>query len=399
LPPGAAFAGVSLAFAGLYAAAGAPTPLLVLFEQEWHFPGWVLTVAFAAYAIALLATLLVAGSLSDYIGRRPVIIVALIVELGAMLILEFAPGIGWVIAGRVIQGVATGAATGAFTATLVELAPERRKKLGGIVAGVAPAAGLGIGALLTGVAIEYTTEASMIVFTSLAVIMVIGAITSALSAETATRRAGVARSLVPRVFISPAARAEFAVAIPVHIAAWMLAGLFMGLVPTIIRDLFHIDSGLLNGATAFVEPAAGALAGFVMGRFSPRHTTVAGSAAVLAGTAIIVVGVWLQLLPLVATGGIVGGFGFGASFSGALRTIGPLAEPNERAGLFAGVYVVAYLAFGVPAIVAGFLVSPVGLLPTIIVVAAAAFRAARAVPTESMVRRLPWAARYSRPRE
>jgi hypothetical protein len=65
LPPAAAFAGASLAFASLYVAAGAPTHLLVLFEQEWHFPGWVLTVAFAAYAIALLTTLLVAGSLSD----------------------------------------------------------------------------------------------------------------------------------------------------------------------------------------------------------------------------------------------------------------------------------------------------------------------------------------------
>lgn len=78
------------------------------------------------------------------------------------------------------------------------------------------------------------------------------------------------------------------------------------------------------------------------------------------------VAAYTQPLPLVAAGGIVGGFGFGASFSGALRTIGPLAKPAERAGLFAGVYVVAYLAFGVPAIVAGFLVSPIGLLPTII---------------------------------
>src|SRR3954471_10341623 len=121
LPPGLAFAGTALAFGSLYLAAGAPTPLLVLFEREWGFAPWVLTVAFAAYAFGLLASLVAVGSLSDHIGRRPVLIGALIVELGAMLMFVFAPGIGWVIAARVVQGVATGAASSAFSAALVEL--------------------------------------------------------------------------------------------------------------------------------------------------------------------------------------------------------------------------------------------------------------------------------------
>ncbi len=74
LPSHLAFAGSAAAFAALYVAAGAPTPLLVVFEQHWHFPTWVLTVAFAAYAIGLLAALLAAGSLSDHLGRRPILI-------------------------------------------------------------------------------------------------------------------------------------------------------------------------------------------------------------------------------------------------------------------------------------------------------------------------------------
>jgi MFS family permease len=84
LPPGAAFAGAALTFAALYLAAGAPAPLLVVFQQEWRFAPWVLTVAFASYAIGLLAALLVVGSLSDYVGRRPVLIAALAVELLAI---------------------------------------------------------------------------------------------------------------------------------------------------------------------------------------------------------------------------------------------------------------------------------------------------------------------------
>jgi MFS family permease len=366
LPPTAAFAGTALAFAALYLAAGAPTPLFVLFQHEWGFPASLLTIAFAAYAIALLASLLVAGSLSDHLGRRPVLIGALIVELGAMLLFVFAPNIGWIIVARVVQGIATGVATSAFTASVVELAPVRYKRLGSIIGGTAAAGGLGLGALFSGIAVQFSTAADVVVFTTLAVIMAGGIVIAALSPETITPRAGTRESLVPRISIPRTARREFAAAAPVQIAAWMIAGLFLGLVPTIIHDIFHIDSGLLNGVTTFIEPGAAALAGFLLGGMTARRTTMIGGAGVLGGAAVIVAGVALGLLPLLWIGGLVGGVGFGASFSGSLRTLGPLAEPHERAGLFAGVYVVAYLAFGVPSIIVGQLVAPLGLLPVII---------------------------------
>ncbi len=366
LPPTVAFIGTAVAFAALYLAAGAPTPLLVLFEREWGFPAWMLTIAFASYAIALLVALLVAGSLSDHIGRRPVLIASLTVEVGAMLMFVFAQNIGWIIAARVVQGVATGIATSALTASVVELAPPKYKRLGAVIGGTAAAGGLGLGALFSGIAVQFSPDADVLVFSSLAVIMVAGTLVTVFSAETVTPRVGALASLIPRVSVPAAARHEFRAAVPVHIGAWMLAGLFLGLVPTIIREIFHIDSGLLNGVITFLEPGAAAVAGFFFGRFTARRTTIVGTAAVLVGAAAIVGGVAFGALPLLWVGGIVGGIGFGASFSGSLRVLGPLAEAHERAGLFAGVYVVAYLAFGVPSIVVGQLLAPFGLLPVIV---------------------------------
>ncbi|MEU6655965.1 MFS transporter [Streptomyces sp. NPDC046900] len=366
LPPSLAFAGSAGVFAALYVAAGAPTPLLVVFEQQWHFPASVLTIAFAAYALGLLAALLVTGSLSDHIGRRPVLIGSLLVELGAMLMFVFAPNIGWVIAARTVQGIATGAATSAFSASVVEHAPDRHKRLGTVITGIAPAAGLGLGALLTGAAVQFSNHATVIAFSALAVIMAIGTTFVALSTETVSPRPGAARTLIPRVSVPRAARREFMASVPVHMAAWMLAGLFMGLVPTIIRDLLGLHSGLLSGATAFVEPAAAAVAGLFLSRLTSRHTIFVGGAGVLLGTAVIEAGVAAETLPLLWLGGIIGGVGFGASFSGAVRTIAPLARPHERAGLFAAVYLVAYLSFGVPVIIAGLLITPVGLLGTVL---------------------------------
>jgi predicted MFS family arabinose efflux permease len=378
LPPAAAFAGTAVAYAGLYLAAGAPSPLFVQYQQEWGFPAGLLTIAFAAYAFGLVAAILVAGSLSDFIGRRPVLIGALAVEFAAMVMFLFAPSIGWIIAARVVQGLATGAATSAFSASLLELAPVRAKNLGAIIGGAAPAGGLGLGALLAGIAVQFSTTASAIVFASLAAIMVLGALVAAFARETVTRQPGAARSLRPRVVVPPAARREFGATIPVLLGSWMLAALFIGLAPTIIRSIFHIDSGLVEGVTVFIEPGVAAATGFALGRFTPRSVLLIGGIGVFVGTAVIVAGIALEVLPLLWIGGVIGGVGFGASFSGTLRILGPFAAPHQRAELFAAVFLVAYLAFGIPAIILGQLVAPLGLLTTVLGFGAATLVAALA---------------------
>src|SRR6202167_253805 len=210
LSPGAAFFGTAAVFAGLFFAAGAPTPLLVQYQHAGGFPPGILAVAFAAYPLALLAALVTAGSLSDHLGRRPVIAGALVIELAAMLVFLVAPNIGWVIAGRVIQGLATGVATSAFSAAVIELAPPEHKRLGTVIIGSAAAGGLGIGALLTGAAVQFTSHANTIVFAALSAAMTAGIAVAMLSHETAPLRPGAARSLIPNVRVPDAARRELA---------------------------------------------------------------------------------------------------------------------------------------------------------------------------------------------
>jgi MFS family permease len=378
LSPGAAFFGTAAVFAALFFAAGAPTPLLVQYQHEWGFPPGILAVAFAAYTLALLAALVTAGSLSDHLGRRPVIAGALVIELAAMLVFLVAPNIGWVIAGRVVQGLATGVATSAFSAAVIELAPPERKRLGTVIIGSAAAGGLGIGALLTGAAVQFTSHANTIVFAALSAAMAAGIAVAMLSHETAPLRPGAARSLIPNVRVPAAARREFIAGVPVHVSAWMLGGLFLGLGPTIIQGVFHIHSGLVEGAAAAIYPLAGSTAGVLLGRTTARRTTAIGGAGILAGALLIVAGIATHTLPLLLVGGAAGGVGFGGSFAGGVRLISPLVKQHERAGVFAGVYVVAYLAFGVPVLIAGQLVNPLGLVPTVLVYGALAVLAATA---------------------
>jgi MFS family permease len=376
--PALAFAGVTISFLGLFLAAGAPSPLFRLEQQEWGFPVWLLTIAFAIYAIALLATLLVAGSLSDYIGRRPVLIGALGVEAAAMLIFLFAPNIGWVIAARTVQGIATGAGVSAFTAAAAEYAPAKHKKLGVLAGSVAPAAGLGLGALLAGLVVQFTAAPSSIIFTFLAVFFVLGMIVVIASGETVARRGGALRSLTPRVSVPRLARSEFFASIPVHIATWMLGGLYLGLVPSIIHSVFDVDSGLVTGLAILALSGTGALTGFLFGSTPARSAVILGGSLTVTGTAVTLFSITTGLLPWFFVGSVIAGVGFGASFSGALRIISPLAEAHQRAELFAAVYVVSYLSFSLPVVVAGLLVSTAGIMATVVVYGATVITAALA---------------------
>jgi predicted MFS family arabinose efflux permease len=366
LRPAAAFAGTALTFVAVALAVGAPSPLFVLYQQEWGFASWLLTVAFAIYAVTLLITLLIAGSLSDHIGRRPVLIGALVLQIASMLVFLFAQDIGWIIGARALQGVGTGAAMSTFTAALVELAPERQKKLGATVGSTAPVGGLAIGAFLTGLAVQFVPQPTTVVFVTLAALFAAGILVIVGSPETVRRRPGAVRSLIPRLVIPSEARREFLAGIPVFIAPWMLGGLFIGLGPSILHGVFHLDSGLLNGAIVAVPPAVGAVAGLLLTRAPARTTTIWSMAAILAGVVVAAAAIAAGLLPLLFVGVTVAGAGFGAGFSSILRLLAPLAPNDQRAELFAGVFLVSYLAYGLPALAAGELIGLIGLLPTVL---------------------------------
>jgi MFS family permease len=365
LPPGLALWGAAITFTSLYLAAGALTPLLVVYREQWAFSPALLTVAFAVYAVGFLGALLTLGSLSDYLGRRPVLVVSLIVQAASSIIFLTASGIEWVIVGRVVQGIAQGAATAAFTAALVELAPAGRKRLGATLGSVGLTGGLGVGSLLAGVAIQFTDAANTIIFSSLTVTAVLGAILIVLSPETVTPVPGAARALIPRISFPPATRREFAAAAPVIAAIWMLAGLSGGLAPSMVRSVFHLDSGLLDGTAGFIAPAVAAVVGLVFARIAPRRAMSIGIYASLAGSVLIIGGAGAEALAVMFIGQALAGVGFGAAFTAALRLIFPLAKAHERAGVVSGIYAISYVAFGVPIVIAGQLTGPLGVVPTV----------------------------------
>ncbi|WP_436532134.1 MFS transporter [Actinoplanes sp. HUAS TT8] len=358
-------AGATMAFTGLYLAAGALTPLLVLYQHRRDFPPVLLTVAFAVYALGFLAAALTLGSLSDHVGRRPVLLGGLLLQLTSNLIFLYGDSAGWIVAGRVVQGLAGGTATAAFTAVLVELAPAHRRRLGPVLGSVGLTGGLAAGSLLAGLGIQVTPRADTIVFVLLSVLTVVGGAVVLALPETAGRRPGALRSMIPDLTIPPAARAEFRAAAPVVGAVWMLAGLSGGLAPSMVQTVFHRDSGLLDGVAGFIAPAVSVAAGLALAGVRPRTAMTTGIRAAIAGALGIAAGAYAGSLSLMFLGQAVAGVGFGAAFTAALALVVPLAGDERRAGVVAAIYVVAYLGLGVPVVAAGALTGVVGVVPAV----------------------------------
>ncbi|MBB5629459.1 MFS transporter [Sphaerisporangium krabiense] len=353
--------GTLLAF---MAASSAPSPLYVVYQARWAFSSGTLTAVFAVYALALLVALLTVGGLSDFVGRRPVLLAALIGEIVAMVTFLTADGVGQLLAARVLQGLATGAATGTISAGLVDLQPSPGSRLGPLVNTAAPTTGLAIGALGTGLLAQYAPAPTTLVFALLTAVFVLITAAIALLPDTVTPRPGALASLRPRARVPRQARGAFLGAVPCLIATWALGGLYLSLGPSLVVGVLHVPGRLVGGLLVTVITGAGAVASVLARDLAPRRVMIGGSAALAAGTIITLTGLALTSPPLFFAGAAVAGSGFGASFLGTLRSLAALAAPRERAELFAAVYVVSYLAFSLPAVLAGELVPVLGLATT-----------------------------------
>lgn len=331
------------------ASSSAPTPLYAVYQAAWGFSPVTTTIVFGIYAVAVLGALLVIGSLSDYVGRRPVLLAATLVQATAMVIFASAQGVGALLLARVVQGLATGAAAGAVGAGLLDIDREK----GTMANAVAPMLGTASGGVLSATLAEYLPWPTTLVYVVLAAVFLAQAMGVLLMPESASRRAGAWGSLRPHIRLPPAVRGPALLAAPALVATWSLVGFYASLGPTVARRLMGSSSLLVGGLLLFVMAGTGALTVLLSRRQSPRVVLMFGSGTLIAGVAASLAATAAGSPLLFFAGAAIAGAGFGAGFQGALRTVVPLAGAHERAGVLSVLYVIAYLSMGVPVVFAG----------------------------------------------
>jgi MFS family permease len=342
------------------ASGAAPTPLYHEYQQHFGLTPFTITIIFAAYVFSLLLALLTVGSLSDYVGRRHVILAALSANIAAMIVFMTAGSAASLVVARVIQGFANGVAITTLAATIIDTDKERAPLFNSVTA----FAGLSAGTLGAGVLVTYAPAPEQLIFTVLLILSVVEAAVLWFMPETATPRPGALASILPHVHVPRIARATFAAITPVNVASWSLGGFYFSLMPSVVRTATGTTTPIVGGLVVAALTISGAVAVVVLRKLAPERILIIGIITLTLGVLITLAGIQVQNVAVMLFGTLVGGIGFGTVFSGTLRSVLAHAESHERAGLLSAYFVEGYLAFSVPALVAGFLAPVVGLTRT-----------------------------------
>ncbi|WP_460604930.1 MFS transporter [Jatrophihabitans fulvus] len=336
--------------------------LLLAYRDEQGLSGATADALFGAYALGLVPTLLVGGPLSDRVGRRAMARAAVVLSLVATLVLVAGTtGVGWLYAGRLLAGIASGAVFAPGSAWVKELSgpPYGTSEVadaGARRAAIALSAGFGLGPLVAGVLAQWAPNPLVVPYLAHLVVVVAAGVAVWRTPETVTERRGD----VLRRMAVPAARSRRFVAVVAPLAPWVFtaASVSLAVGPALVSD--HVASlpiafaglvaGLTLGTGVAVQPLARRLDGRA-GAGGPA-TAMVGLAACALGFAVEALAAAAELAPLVLAAALLLGCGYGCCLVGGLLETQRIAPPDQLAALTAVYYALTYVGFAAPLLLA-----------------------------------------------
>jgi Major Facilitator Superfamily len=341
----------------LAASSSAATPLYHLYQESMHLTPFWITVVFSVYVASLLAGLLTVGGLSDYVGRRPVILAALLLNAAAMILFAEARDVGQLILARAVQGLCVGTGTTALGAAILDTNRARGPLLNSVTAFVGMTAGsLGTAALIT-----FAPDPLHMIYEVLLGLTMLMVALLGVMPETTPRKAGALASLRPHVSVPGQSRSILIRLTPANVASWALGGLYLSLMPTVVATAMRVVSPWVGGVVVSALMLSAAITVAAFRNWPARRLILLGTSTLSLGVMVSLFGIQQQQVAALLAGTLIAGAGFGSTFSGVLRALLPTAEPDQRAGLLSAFYVQSYLAFSLPAVAAGLAVPLIGL--------------------------------------
>jgi MFS family permease len=372
----AGFWAVAFAFLALTAFATAPSALYGLYAQREHLSPITLTIVYAVYAVGVVASLLLAGHVSDSYGRRTVLIPAVLVAGAASVVFLAWTSLAGLLVARLLTGVALGASVATATAYIADLdagpdgAPSGRS---GIVATIANVGGLALGPLLAGALAQYVPGGLTLTFAVLLAALVVAAgllVRSPEGREPVQPRP----SYRPQRPQAPAhARGQFVAASTGAFLTFAVGGLFAGLAGTFLAGPLHHSSAVLTGFAIFLNFGAGVLVQITTTHWAAHRLIAAGLVPLLIGLIILVASAWTSpaSLALFLVGGAVAGVGGGGIIRGTLTVIISTASVADRAGVLATYFTAGYVGVSLPVLGAGVALQYLSPRVTLLIFAAA----------------------------
>ncbi len=330
-----------------------PTPLYPIYQREDGFSAFTVTIVFAVYAVGVVASLLLAGHVSDWAGRRRILVPALATQALAGVLFLAWPALPGLVIARFLTGLGIGMITATATAYLLELHTAHRPAAGrarfDAVSAAANLGGLATGPLIAGALAQFapaplrTPYVVMLVLLALAIVAVVAVPETVIAPE-------VRPAYRPqRIRITRGSRTAYLVAAAAAFTSFAVFGLFTSLAPGFLAGSLHHGSRLLAGAVTFLVFATGA----AMQAAPGKRRLTSGLIATAAGLVVLAAGVQATALWPFLAGGALAGAGAGILFKAAIGTVVGMAAPHERGETLAGLFLFGYLGLILPVIGVG----------------------------------------------
>lgn len=337
---------------------GMPAPLYGIYQATWHFTPLTTTLVFAVYAVAALGAVLVSGTVSDVVGRKPVLVGATVTILVGMALFLLADNVWMLLVARALHGAAVGSIVVAGAAALLDLRPHDGLRTGRLSGGFFNV-GITLTVLTSSLLAEYAPYPLRLPFVVVgAVVAVIGLALIPLAETHVDRVGGVIR--IARPAVPHEIRGDFWFAAVGVMAAWSVLGVLLSLFPTLAAEKTGVHNIVFGGSVVAVSAFGAAMTQLfvtleartaaLLGDFGMAIALVLTVPALLSGDPVLV------FVVAAALGAV-----FGMSFGGSLRHLAHVVPANRRGETMSAYYLLAYSALAFPTLVAGWAARTWGL--------------------------------------
>ncbi len=324
-----------------------PTPLYGIYRNEFALSQISITLIYAAYSVGVVPTLFFFGPLGDAIGRKPLLILAVVISLIGTAIIGIAPGLEWLIIGRLAQGVGIGAVLGNATAALVELESQGNKQRASQVASMALLGGLGLGPLIAGLMGQYLPNPTLLPYVLeliLLLIVLILVITIKDASSTNANKFHIRKPTIPKAkwsFISASLASAIVLA---------MSGLYFSLAPSYAQNILNTHNIAVGGVISSTMVFTSVLVQYIFWDRFPIRLELYGLISVIMGLILIFLTSTYHSFILFIIGAVISGIGFGTTFMGAVNVINRISPEDRRGDVSSSFYAISYFALGIPII-------------------------------------------------
>lgn len=347
--------GGTLSFFCIYAAAAAPIPLYVFYQQNIGITNTYLSITAAIYFIGTVSALLIFPRISNYLGRRLVILIIILLSITGCIIFINLQNILMFMIGRFIQGISCGMASSTVAAYIMDISSGELLNVGTIITGNAPMLGLAVGAMGSGILKQYEVGTTATIFQIIIISLLISSVLIIIGKETVEKSKGALYSLIPQIKIPENIRSFLPAASTVFIGTWAIGGFYQAFSASMALEQFGTVNTVIAAAIFTCLQLPSLLGGILAGKFTTENAQKFGMLCFFISIVVVTTSLKIGnvILFLIAT--IIAGISWALGFTASIKNILRNTELRDRAGVLSIIYLISYSGAAIPNFTTGYL--------------------------------------------